>query len=162
MLFKDYDFEYVILSILNLRVYYLTRFFFISNAFFSAQPQCCLTFSWIEHQILPKCYSIHISIIILRHFLYLLYLCPCLDLDLFMSYLRDLFLIFIFILIMINRIIFRICPIVLDDNVDEECEKFSNSINSGCCLAFAWFFYSRVHIYIQRLTFLYSAIHIYI
>ena len=39
----------------------------------------------------------------LRNALYLLYLCLCQDLGLFMSYLRDLFLNFIFIFIMINR-----------------------------------------------------------
>ena len=38
----------------------------------------------------------------LRHFLYLLCLCPCLDLRLFMSSLRDLFFIYIFTFIMIN------------------------------------------------------------
>ena len=46
----------------------------------------------------------HINITMLRNFLYLLYLGPFLDLDLFMSYLCDLFLIFIFIFIMINRL----------------------------------------------------------
>ena len=59
--------------------------FFISNAFFSTQPQCCLTLSWIEFQMLLRCCLIHITIIVLRHFLYLLYLCPCLDLSLFMT-----------------------------------------------------------------------------
>ena len=42
------------------------------------------------------------SIIILRRFLYLLYLCPCLDLCLLMSHLCHLFFIFIFIFIVIN------------------------------------------------------------
>ena len=64
---------------------------------FSTQPQCCLTFSWIELELLLRCCLIHISLIILRHFLYLLYLYPCPDACLFMSYLCDLFLIFIFI-----------------------------------------------------------------
>ena len=64
----------------------ITRFF-ISNAFF--QPQCCLTFSWIELQMLLRCCLIRISIIVLRHFWYSLYLCPCLDQGLFMSYLCD-------------------------------------------------------------------------
>ena len=59
--------------------------FFISNAFFSTQPQCCLTFLWTELQMLLGCCLIHITIIVLRHFLYLLYLCPCLDLSLFMT-----------------------------------------------------------------------------
>ena len=53
----------------------------------STQPQCCLIFAWIELQMLLRCCLIHISFIILRHFLYLLYLYPCLDLGLFMSYL---------------------------------------------------------------------------
>ena len=50
---------------------------------------------------------IHITIT-LGHFLYLLYLCPCLDLGLFMLYLCDAFFIFIFIFIMINHVISRI------------------------------------------------------
>ena len=36
---------------------------------------------------------IHIAIVILRHILYLVYLCPCLGLGLFMSYLCDVFFI---------------------------------------------------------------------
>ena len=45
--------------------------FFISKAFFSNQPQCCLTFLWIELQIqmLLSCFLIYISIMILIHFL---------------------------------------------------------------------------------------------
>ena len=73
--------------------------------FFSTQPRYCLTFSWIELEMLLRWFLIDKSIIILRHFLYLLDLCPCLDLGLFMSYLCDLFLNFIFILIVITRII---------------------------------------------------------
>ena len=79
--------------------------FFYKQCLFSTQPQCCLTFSWIELQMLLRCCLIHISIIILRHLLYLLYLCPCLDLGLFMSCLCDLFFFFTFISIMVNRII---------------------------------------------------------
>ena len=51
--------------------------------------------------LLRRC-LIHLSIIILRYVLYLLYLCPRLDIGL--SYLCDLFFIFIFIFNMINRI----------------------------------------------------------
>ena len=76
---------------------------------------------------------IHVSMIIVRHFLYLLYLYPCLNLGLFMLYVCDLFFIFILIFIMINRTISRIqtylffCLLLwyalwfLDENVDEEC-----------------------------------------
>ena len=78
--------------------------FSISNAYFSTQPQYCLIFSWIELQMLLRCCLIHMSIIILRHFLYLPYLYPCLNLSLFMMYLCDLF----FIFIMVNHIIFWI------------------------------------------------------
>ena len=49
----------------------VTTHFFISNAFFY------LTFSLTELQMLLRCRLINISIIIVRHFLYLLYLCPC-------------------------------------------------------------------------------------
>ena len=80
----------------------ITRFFYKQRNF-STQPQCCLT--RIELQMLHSCCLIHKSIIILRHFLYLLYLCPCLDLGLFVSHLCDIFFVFIFIFIMITCII---------------------------------------------------------
>ena len=72
---------------------------FYKQRFFSAQPQSIAKL--FMNQMLLRCCLIYISIIILRHFLYLLYLCPCLELGLFMSYLCDLF---------------------LDDNADEECQ----------------------------------------
>ena len=71
---------------------------------FSFQPQCCITFSWIELQLLLKCCLIHITTIIRRHILYLVCLCPCLGLGLFASYLCDPFFIFSFIYIVINHI----------------------------------------------------------
>ena len=89
----------------NARHHYLATRFFYKQRFFSTQPQCCLTFSWIELQMLLRCCLIHISIIILRRFIYLLYLCPCLHLGLFMPYLRESIFIFVFIFIMINCII---------------------------------------------------------
>ena len=73
-----------------------TRFFYKQN-FFPTQPHCCLTFSWIKFQILFRCCLIHISIIIPRQFLYLLYLRPCLDVALFMSDLCDQLLVSILI-----------------------------------------------------------------
>ena len=72
---------------------------FYKESFLSTRLQCCLTFSWVEFQLLLKCFLIHISIVIPKHFLYL---CPCLNLGLFMPCLCGLF--FIFIFIMINRI----------------------------------------------------------
>ena len=103
---------------------YNTRFLFISNVFFFFFVFLWFfsIFSWIELQMLLRCCLIHVSIIILTHFLFSLYLYPCLDLCLFMSYLCDPFFIFIFIFIMINHVIssvqtqlffclfFRICP----------------------------------------------------
>ena len=85
--------------------------------------------------LLRRCLK-HISIIILRHILYLVYLCPCLGLGLFMSYLYDLFfslissLIFIFINHMTSfkqTYLFFVhfleyIPLFLNDNVDEERE----------------------------------------
>ena len=58
--------------------------FFNKQRLFSTQPQCCLTFSWIELQMLLRCCLIHVNVIILRHFLFSLYLHPCLDLSLLM------------------------------------------------------------------------------
>ena len=52
--------------------------------------------------MLFSCCLINISIIIVRHVMYLLCLRPCLDVDLFMLYLCDLFFSFIFIFVMIS------------------------------------------------------------
>ena len=65
--------------------------FFHKQRFSSTRPQYCLTFSRIELQMLLRCCLIHISMTILRHFFYLLFLCPCQDLGLFMLYLLLLF-----------------------------------------------------------------------
>ena len=64
-------------------------------------------------------------IIIPRHFLYLLYLCPCLDVGLFMPYLYDQFFNFIFILqayLTYFAYFIEYVPSFFDDNMDEECE----------------------------------------
>ena len=70
---------------------YILHAFLYATFFFSAQPYCCLTFSWTELEMLLRCCLIYISIIILRH---MLLLCLCLSLARFMSYLCDLFFIF--------------------------------------------------------------------
>ena len=70
--------------------YVLHAFFFTSNAFF----QLRLIFSLAELHMLLRCCLIHLLI----HVVYLVYLCPYLDLYLFMSYLYDLFFIFIVII----------------------------------------------------------------
>ena len=59
-------------------------------SFISSKPQCCLTFPWIDLEMLLMCCLIHMSVVIMRYFLYLLYLYPCLDLSLFLWYLCDL------------------------------------------------------------------------
>ena len=79
--------------------------FLYKNAFFPAQPQRCLIFSWIELQMLLRYCSIYITIIILRHILFLAYLYPYLELVLHMSYLCDLFFFFSLIFVTINHII---------------------------------------------------------
>ena len=110
--------SYTILYTASVNIIWIHAFFY-KQRFFSIQLQCYLPFSWIELQMYEL--QIYMSIIILRNFLYLLFLCPCLGLGLFMS---CLVLNLIFIFIMINVIIssmqtlllfclfFRICPIV--------------------------------------------------
>ena len=73
---------------------------------FSTHPQCCLTFAFIEIQMLLRCCLIDLNIIILRSILYLPYLSPCLTLGLLMSCLCHPCNIFIFSLnfIVIDRI----------------------------------------------------------
>ena len=66
---------------------------FFINSVFSTPSQCCFTFSWIELQMLLRCCFIHITIIIMRHISHIVYLCPCLTLGLFVSYLCDIFFI---------------------------------------------------------------------
>ena len=80
-----------------------TRFFY-KQRFFSAQPQCCLIFSWIELQMLLRCCIMHITIIILKYILYLEYLFWCLGLALFMLYICDLFFNFILGFLVINHV----------------------------------------------------------
>ena len=81
------------------------NFFFYKQRFFSTQPLCYLTFSSIELQMLLRCCLIHISIIILRHFLYLLiFVHVQTQVYLYRIYVI-FFFIFIFIFIMINHII---------------------------------------------------------
>ena len=62
-----------------------TRFFYKQRCF-SDQSQCCLTVSWFELRMLLRCCLVYIIMIIPRRFSYLVYLCPCLDLSLFMSH----------------------------------------------------------------------------
>ena len=56
------------------------------------------------HEFNFRCCLVHISIIILRHVLYLLNMCPCLDRGLSMLYLCDLFFIFIMFIRIISWI----------------------------------------------------------
>ena len=78
--------------------------------------------------MLLGCCLIYTTIIMVSHIFYLIYLCPCLGLALFMSYLCDLF----FIFIAINHItsfkqthllfvhFLEDLLLFLDDNVDEK------------------------------------------
>ena len=78
-----------------------TRFFY-KQRFFSAQPHCCLTFSWIELKMLqPLIYW------------YTFYICT--GPGLFMPYICDLFFIFSLAFIVINHktSFFRISPVIL-------------------------------------------------
>ena len=129
-----------------------TRYFYKQRFFFNS-ASVLLNFSWIDLQILLRCYLIHITIIILRH-IHLVYLCPCLGLGLFTPYLCDVVFIFSLIFIVINQIIsfkqtylffvqfLQYLLLDLDDNLNEKNQQFSNNkrIVSGCCLGFTWFF----------------------
>ena len=113
----------------------ITNYTFFS-ALFSTQPQC---FSWIELQMLLECFLIHKTIIILRHDLYLVHMCPCLDLGLFMSYLCDPFFTLIFVFVMNNRIISRnrytcsftcfweYVPLFLNDDVMKNANNYQTA-----------------------------------
>ena len=84
--------------------------------------------------MLLTCCLIHITIIMHRHILYIVYLCPCLGLGLFMSYLSGLFFIFNLVFIVIHHLtsfkqtyLFSVhfleyLLLFLDDNVDGERE----------------------------------------
>ena len=74
--------------------------------------------------MLFRCGLILIRIITPRHFLYLPYLNPCLDVDLSMSYLCNLFLIlfFIFTDIIFFCLFLEYLQLFLNHNMDEEGE----------------------------------------
>ena len=76
----------------NARVFYMQRLVWLSSSL--------LTLPWIEPQILLKCCLIHITIIVLRHFLYLVHLCLFLHVDLYMSYLCGIFFITVHVFIL--------------------------------------------------------------
>ena len=44
--------------------------YFHKQRIFSTQPQCCLTFSCTDLQMMLRCYLIHLSFIMLIHFLH--------------------------------------------------------------------------------------------
>ena len=123
--------------------------------------------------MLLRCCLINLNMIILRQFLYLVYLCPCLDLGLFMSDLGNLFFIFIFMFITIyqrfslkwTHLFFahflEYALLFLDHNVNEETEWFSNSKSSvsGRCLVFAWFFANFSHVLLIKVFLLYAQVY---
>ena len=101
--------------------------------------------------MLLRCCLIHITIILLRYHLYLVYLCPCFSrwsvyvLSVgFIFHFQSEFL--LYNLIQTEVLVFtpflEYFLLFLDDNIDERSEYFSNSKSSasGCCLAFARYF----------------------
>ena len=82
--FFYYKFVWIIFDFQAWNIMFIKHIWVTDNA--GHQPQCCLTFSQTELQMLLRCSLIYISIILLRRFIYLLYLCPCLHLRLFMPY----------------------------------------------------------------------------
>ena len=108
IVWKSFDSYVSVLFIYVFRVFSKDiHAFFYKQHVFSTHPQCCLTVSWIDLQMLLRCCLIHISIIIQGYILYLVYLCPFLCLGLFMLYLCDLFFYFSLIFIVINRNFFK-------------------------------------------------------
>ena len=65
--------------------------FFISNTFFNSASVLLNFFYELSFKCCLGVCLIHISIILLRHCLYFLHLCPCVVLGLVMSYLCNLF-----------------------------------------------------------------------
>ena len=74
--------------------------------------------------MLLRCCLIHITIIILKHILYLVYFCPCLVLGLFMSYLSNPFSLLLIIQPHLTHLFLvyflENLPLFLDDKADEE------------------------------------------
>ena len=78
------------------------------------------------------CYLMDVTVITLEHFLFLIHLCPCLDLCLFMSHLCDLYFILSLSFIVINHIVslkhthlslvhfLEYLQLFLEENVDKE------------------------------------------
>ena len=111
--------------------------FFYKQRFFSAQPQCCLTFSWIELKML-----LNIKPLLYWYTFYIYYIC--------VHVLAQVYLCRIFVIcfsfsaplllsLIIKRHFLEYFLLFWGDTVNEENEKFSNSecSASGCCLAFA-------------------------
>ena len=107
--------------------------FFINSAF--CNSALVLLYSFINWALnIAEVLLKTSTIIILRHILYLVYLYPCLDLSLFMSYFCDVFFIFSLIFIAVNHMkslkqthfffvhFLEYLLSVLVDNVDEESE----------------------------------------
>ena len=79
-------------SFIGIPIFIYTLFFYKQRfQTLSSQSKCCLTFSWIELQMLLRCCLIHISIIKPKHCLYLLYLWSRLNEGVFRSYPCDFF-----------------------------------------------------------------------
>ena len=124
--------------------------FFCKQRFFSTQPQCCLTFSWTELQMLLRCCLMHKNIIMLIHFLHLLYLCPCLDLGLVMIYFSFLSLFPLWLVLWIQTHLFfclqfKICPNIFRWEGEWKMwlifqyQKFSFRVLRSLCLIFCQF-----------------------
>ena len=105
-IWQNFNMGKVLVQFCILQVHYLClvlHTFFIRNTFFNSVSVLLSFFiNWASNFAKPLLNTY--KLIILRHLLYSLFWRPCLDLRLFMSYLCDLFFIFIFFF-MINRVI---------------------------------------------------------
>ena len=110
---------------------------FCSRRCFLTQPHCCLTFVWIELQMLLRCSLIYIPIIILRHLLYLVYLCSICVISLWsiicsqprfqchLSHYGTKTVALVFCTFLECLVLFLV------DNVDEKSKQFWNSESSS-------------------------------
>ena len=129
---------------------YYTLFFYKQH-FFSTKSQCSLTFSWIELQMLLRCCLKDTSIIILRLFIFTIFVPvsrPRYIYSISMSSVSfsSSFSLWLWLYeyrhICFFAYFLEYVPLFLENNMDKDCEKFSNSKSSGsgCCWAFAWIF----------------------
>ena len=86
----------------NLLQFNTTRFFY-KQCFFSTHPQCCLAFSWIELQMLLRCWLIHLTNI--KHFIFSIFVSMSRPSSIYVVHMWSIFYFFSLVFIIINNLI---------------------------------------------------------